>query len=248
MLAENSFLGRTVIVTGATRGIGAAIARAFLQAGATVIGTYRGNSEAAEKFRATCRAESRLELYAFDVAEAGAVKSFFESLASQHPVIDVLVNNGGIRRDAVAAMMKEEDWKAVIDTNLSGAFFMSKQAILNMMRQRYGRIVSISSPMSRLGFAGQANYSASKAGLEGMTRAISKEVASRGITVNCVSPGFIDTELLADLDEATRKNYQKMVPVRRFGTPEEVAEAVLFLAQESSAYITGTTLEVSGGV
>ena len=248
MLAANSFLGRTVIVTGATRGIGAAIARAFLAADATVIGTYRGNAEAAEKFRASCPMESRLELYAFDLADSSSVGAFFENLTSKHPVIDVLINNGGIRRDAVAAMMKEDDWRAVIDTNLTGAFLMSKQAILNMMRQRYGRIVNISSPMSRLGFAGQANYSASKAGLEGMTRAISKEVASRGITINCVSPGFIDTELLSDLDEATRKNYQKMVPVRRFGTPEEVAEAVLFLAQESSAYITGTTLEVSGGV
>jgi 3-oxoacyl-[acyl-carrier protein] reductase len=248
MLAADSFKGRTAIVTGATRGIGAAIAKALLEAGAQVIGTYRGNNEAAEKFKLSCGLEAKIELHAFDVAEAAAVQKFYESIASQHPVIDILINNGGIRRDSVAAMMKEDDWRSVIDTNLTGSFFMTKQAILNMMRQRYGRIVNISSPMSRLGFAGQANYSASKAGLEGMTRAICKEVASRGITINCVLPGFIDTELLSDLDQATRKNYEKMVPVRRFGKPEEVAEAVLFLAQESSSYITGTTLEISGGI
>jgi 3-oxoacyl-[acyl-carrier protein] reductase len=243
----SQFQDQTVVVTGATRGIGAAIAKAFLAAGAHVIGTYRGNHESAEAFKASC-ASDKIELHAFDIANYSDVEAFYSKLDEKGLKIDVLVNNGGIRRDAVAAMMKEDDWRAVIDTNLTGAYQMSKLAIQNMMKQRYGRIVNISSPMSRVGFAGQSNYSASKAGLEGMTRSICKEVASRGITVNCVSPGFIDTELLSDLDESTRKNYSKMVPVRRFGKPEEVAEAVMFMAQKSSAYITGSVLEISGGL
>jgi 3-oxoacyl-[acyl-carrier protein] reductase len=243
----SQFQDQTVVVTGATRGIGAAIAKAFLAAGAHVIGTYRGNHESAEAFKTSC-ASDKIELHAFDIANYSDVEAFYSKLDEKGHKIDVLVNNGGIRRDAVAAMMKEDDWRAVIDTNLTGAYQMSKLAIQNMMKQRYGRIVNISSPMSRVGFAGQSNYSASKAGLEGMTRSICKEVASRGITVNCVSPGFIDTELLSDLDESTRKNYSKMVPVRRFGKPEEVAEAVMFMAQKSSAYITGSVLEISGGL
>ena len=241
------FQNQTVIVTGATRGIGAAIAQAFLAQGAKVIGTYRGDHRSAESFKESCQSD-RLELHAFDIANYEAVEQFYQTLSNNEVCVDVLVNNGGIRRDAVAAMMKEEDWRAVIDTNLTGAYQMIKFAIHNMMRQRYGRIVNISSPMSRVGFAGQANYSASKAGLEGMTKSISKEVASRGITINCVSPGFIDTDLLSDLDDSTRKNYQKMVPVRRFGKPSEVADAVLFMAKKESAYITGTTLEISGGL
>jgi 3-oxoacyl-[acyl-carrier protein] reductase len=242
------FQGQTVVVTGATRGIGSAISRAFLEQGAKVIGTYRGNRESADAFAASLPPEQSLELHAFDIADYTSVEAFFKTIEVEHPSIDVLVNNGGIRRDAVAAMMKESDWRAVIDTNLTGAYQMSKFAIQNMMRQRKGRIVNISSPMSREGFAGQSNYAASKAGLEGMTRSISKEVATRGITVNCVSPGFIDTELLSDLDDSTRKSYKKMVPIRRFGKPAEVAAAVLFLASEDAAYITGSVLDVAGGL
>jgi 3-oxoacyl-[acyl-carrier protein] reductase len=242
------YQGQTVIVTGATRGIGAAIAKAFLNEGALVIGTYRGNREAADAFAASLPEDQSLVLHAFDIADYASVEAFYKTIEADHPAIDVLVNNGGIRRDAVAAMMKEEDWRGVIDTNLTGAFQMSKFAIQNMMRQRKGRIVNISSPMSREGFAGQSNYAASKAGLEGMTRSICKEVATRGITVNCVSPGFIDTDLLIDLDESTRKTYKKMVPVRRFGKPEEVAAAVLFLASEEAAYITGSVLDIAGGL
>jgi 3-oxoacyl-[acyl-carrier protein] reductase len=241
------FQNQTVIVTGATRGIGAAITQAFLSQGAKVIGTYRGDHDAAKAFQEKMECD-QLELHAFDIANYEAVEQFYQKLDEQKTPVDVLVNNGGIRRDAVTAMMKEDDWRSVIDTNLTGAYQMIKFAIHNMMRQRYGRIVNISSPMSRVGFAGQANYSASKAGLEGMTRSISKEVASRGITINCVSPGFIDTDLLSDLDDSTRKNYQKMVPVRRFGKPSEVADAVLFMAKKESSYVTGTTLEISGGL
>lgn len=241
------FNGQTAIVTGGTRGIGAAITRALLQRGATVIATYRSNDEAAQAFSNDLGSD-RLHLRAFDVSDATAVGEAFSAIESDHPVIDILVNNSGIRRDSVLAMMAPGDWSAVIDTNLGGAYLMSKLAIQNMMRQRYGRIVNLSSPMSREAFAGQSNYSASKAGLEAMTRSVCKEVASRGITVNCVSPGFIETELLADLDEATVKSYKKMVPAKRFGKPEEVADAVCFLADRSSAYINGSVLEISGGL
>ena len=241
------FNGQTAIVTGGTRGIGAAITRALLQRGATVTATYRSNDEAAQAFSNDLGSD-RLHLRAFDVSDATAVGEAFSAIESDHPVIDILVNNSGIRRDSVLAMMAPGDWSAVIDTNLGGAYLMSKLAIQNMMRQRYGRIVNLSSPMSREAFAGQSNYSASKAGLEAMTRSVCKEVASRGITVNCVSPGFIETELLADLDEATVKSYKKMVPAKRFGKPEEVADAVCFLADRSSAYINGSVLEISGGL
>jgi len=243
----SDFNNKTVIVTGATRGIGKAIATAYLEAGATVIGTYHSNKTAADAMLSEFSGKN-LSLYPFDIADYEAVESFYKTIEEQDVKIDILVNNGGIRRDSVLAMMKSEDWHQVINTNLNGAYHMSKFAVHNMMRQRFGRIVNLTSPMSREAFAGQSNYAASKGGLESMTRSLAKEVASRGITVNCVSPGFIETELIQDLDEATVKSYKKMVPMRRFGKPEEVADAVLYLSQDKSAYITGTILEISGGL
>lgn len=243
----SDFNNKTVIVTGATRGIGKAIATAYLEAGATVIGTYHSNKTAADTMLAEF-GDKNLSLYPFDIADYEAVENFYKTIEEQEVKIDILVNNGGIRRDSVLAMMKSEDWHQVINTNLNGAYHMSKFAVHNMMRQRFGRIVNLTSPMSREAFAGQSNYAASKGGLESMTRSLAKEVASRGITVNCVSPGFIETELIQDLDEATVKSYKKMVPMRRFGKPEEVADAVLYLSQDKSAYITGTILEISGGL
>jgi|SaaInlStandDraft_1057018.scaffolds.fasta_scaffold13521_4 3-oxoacyl-[acyl-carrier protein] reductase len=243
------FKDQNVLITGGTRGIGASLTRAFLSAGASVIATYRSNHDAAMAFSQSLGEESsRLECVACDVTDVEAVDSLYARLDETELKLDILINNGGIRRDAVAAMMSASDWKDVIDTNLTGAFLMSKQAIKNMMRQRYGRIINISSPMSREAFAGQSNYSASKGGLESMTRSMCKEVGSRKITVNCVSPGFIETELIDDLDEETVKTYKKMVPVRRFGKPEEVADAVLFLGDKSSGYISGSVLEISGGL
>lgn len=241
------FQNKTVIVTGATRGIGKAIAKAFMHAGAKVIGTYRNNNEAAQALLEEYSKDT-LELHSFDIGEYEEVEAFYKNLDERDIKIDILVNNGGIRRDSVMAMMKQEDWHQVINTNLNGAYHMSKFAVMNMMRQRYGRIINMSSPMSREAFAGQSNYSASKGGLESMTRALAKEVASRGITVNCVSPGFIETELIKDLKETTVKEYKKMVPMKRFGQPEEVANAVMFLAGDKSAYVTGSVLEISGGL
>jgi 3-oxoacyl-[acyl-carrier protein] reductase len=244
-----NFSDQNVLITGGTRGIGASITKAFLKAGANVISTYRSNDDAAKAFVQEIGSEgNNLECFACDVTDEKAIDQLFSKLDEREITLDVLVNNGGIRRDGVAAMMATSDWKDVIDTNLTGAFMMSKHAIKNMMRQRYGRIINMSSPMSREAFAGQSNYSASKGGLESMTRAICKEVASRKITVNCVSPGFIETELIQDLDDETVKTYKKMVPARRFGQPEEVANAVLFLADQSSSYISGSVLEITGGL
>ena len=238
-----------VIVTGASRGIGRAISLAFLEAGATVLGIYASNREAAEEFRGQCgNAASRLELHRLDVSDAGQVEKFFQDVEERFDTIDVLVNNAGIRRDGVLAMMAKEDWQRVLDVNLTGCFLMAKQAVLLMMKQKYGRIINISSPMARMGFAGQSNYAASKAGQIAMTRSLAKETAKRKITVNCVSPGFIDTELLDDLSPDLLKEYKKMVPARRFGKPEEVADAVLFLAGPRAAYITGSVLEITGGL
>ena len=243
-----SFEDRTVIVSGATRGIGKAIATAFLSEGAKVIGTYRSNEKAATEFKDSIENGENLSLHSFDVADYTQVENFYKSIEEVHPKVDILINNSGIRKDSVMAMMNAEDWSAVINTNLTGCFNMSKLAIQNMMRQRYGRIIHICSPMSRLGFSGQSNYAASKAGQEGMTKSMSKEVASRGITVNCLSPGFIDTELLNDLSEEQTKEYKKLVPMKRFGKTSEVADAVLFLASEQAGYITGSTLDICGGV
>lgn len=247
-MPEN-FQGKKVVVTGATRGIGKAIARAFLQADATVIGIYSTNEKAAEEFSLECRDFSdRLHLHRCDISSNDQVTDLFLVIEEKFDTIDILVNNAGIRRDGVVAMMSVDDWQRVIDVNLTGTFIMSKQAVLLMLKQKYGRIINITSPMAHMGFAGQANYSASKAGQIGMTRSLAKETAKRKITVNCVSPGFIDTELLADLSEQQVTEYKKMVPMKRFGTPENVADAVLFLAGPGAAYITGTVLEVNGGL
>ncbi len=245
----SDFNNQKVIISGATRGLGKTIALAFLEQGATVIGLYGGNSEAAEQFRDDCGLlAERLQLHQCDVSDYQAVEQFYLDIEEQFDTIDVLINNAGIRRDSVLAMMKQEDWNRVIDINLTGSYNMAKFAVQLMMKQKYGRIINITSPMAHLGFAGQANYAASKAGQIGMTKSLSKETAKRKITVNCVSPGFIATELIDDLSKEQVKEYKKMVPMRRFGTPEEVADAVLFLAGPKAAYITGSVLEVNGGL
>ncbi|NLX18908.1 MAG: 3-oxoacyl-ACP reductase FabG [Desulfobulbus sp.] len=244
-----AFEDKKVVVTGATRGIGRAIAELFLAHGATVFGVYAGNHMAAESMAAdNVRHGTRLQLSRLDVTDYQAVAAYFAKLEEEQDTLDILVNNAGIRRDAVLALMKEEDWRNVIDVNLTGSFNMSRLALPLMLKQKYGRIIFITSPMSYLGFAGQANYAASKAGQIGLMKSLAKEVAKRKITVNCVSPGFIRTGFIADLPEEQVKSYKKMVPANRFGTPDEVADAVLFLAGDRSAYINGAVLEVTGGL
>ena len=247
------FQGRKTVISGATRGIGKAIAKAFLEAGAIVIGIYGSNREAADSFmqewhESASFQENRLFLYQCDISDDSSVLKLFNGIEQQFDTIDILVNNAGIRRDAVLAMMQSDDWNRVIDVNLTGTFNMSKQAVLLMMKQKYGRIIHITSPMAHMGFAGQTNYAASKAGQIGMMRSLSKETAKRKITVNCVSPGFIDTDLLEGLTADQLTQYKKLVPMKRFGKPDEVAAAVLFLAGEQASYISGTVLEVTGGL
>jgi 3-oxoacyl-[acyl-carrier protein] reductase len=245
------FENQHVVVTGGTRGLGRAMSLAFLAEGAVVHATYRSDTASADALRAEAGAVSpdgaeRLVTHAVDVTDDAAVAAFWEGLGEQP--VSVLVNNAGIRKDSILATMKPEDWEAVIATNLSGGYRMSRHAVLNMMGQRYGRIVFVTSPAGRQGFEGQTNYGASKAGQQGLMRSLCKEVAKRGITVNCVSPGFVATELLDDLPEDLVKQYKKDVPMRRFGKPEEVASAVCYLASPEASYVTGTTLEVTGGL
>lgn len=243
------FREQHVVVTGGTRGIGASITRAFLESGACVYATYVGNENAAKQFAESCNAlTGRLVTECFDVGEYASAAAFFKTLDDRGVDVDILVNNAGIRLDSVVGMMPFEDWERVLRVNLTGTFNMSKLAVMRMSRRRRGRIINITSPSGEMGFEGQANYAASKAGQVALTRSLSKEVAKRGITVNCVSPGFIDTELIADLPEEQVKTYRQMVPMKRFGLPGEVAEAVLFLASEKASYITGETLRVTGGL
>ena len=245
----SEFAGQIAVVTGATRGIGLAVSRALLAAGATVLGVYGSDREAAHRLLIESGdVGERLQLFQCDVADYDAVAELYGTIEERFDSIDILVSNAGIRRDAVLAMMSADDWRRVIEVNLNGSFHMAKHAVMLMMKKRYGRIIFITSPMAYLGFAGQSNYAASKAGQVGLMRSLSKETAKRKITVNCVSPGFIDTELIAGLSETQRAEYRKMVPLRRFGTPDEVAEAVLFLAGPKSAYITGSVLEINGGI
>ena len=235
------FTDQRVIITGGTRGIGAAISEAFLQRGAEVVAIYGSDDEGAKRFAA---GKERLKLAKLDVADYAAVEAFFGTIDG----VQVLINNAGIRRDAIVGMMKREDWKRVLDVNLDGTFHMSKFAVQTMSRQRYGRIVNVTSPSGHLGFHGQANYAASKAGQVAIARSLAREVAKRNITVNCVSPGFVDTELLADIDEAKKKELIAMVPMGRFAKTEEIASAVLFLASREASYVTGSVLEVTGGI
>lgn len=243
------FHNQTAVVTGGTRGIGRAVTEAFLAAGGSVIATFRSNSDAANTFKAELgETGERLTLAQFDVTQEDQVTAFWDGLDSTETSVQVLVNNSGIRRDHVMAMMPTRDWHAVLDTNLTGTFLMAKAGVLHMLQARYGRVINITSPAGQYGFEGQANYSASKAGQVAMGRSLSKEVAKRGITVNCVSPGFVATELIDDLPADAVKAHKKSVPMKRFGRPDEIAYAVLCLAAKEASYINGATLEVTGGL
>lgn len=240
------FKDQYVIVTGGTRGIGAGLSEAFMKAGATVIATYTGNDVAAQAFKE--KMGPQLHVFKFDVAHSAEVEAFFTKYHESFPALHVLVNNAGIRRDQIVASMSESEWDSVIDTNLKGTYIMTKNAVLAMMKNRYGRIVNMSSIGGKLGLPGQANYAASKAGQIALSLSVSKEVAKRNITINNVCPGFIETELIKDLPEDQVKEYKSQVPMKRFGKVEEVAHAVLFFASKEASYITGTTVDVAGGL
>ena len=245
----NAFENTTVIVTGGTRGIGRAISKAFLERGAQVVATYRGNDGAAESFKGELEAfGQKLMLKKFDLSSGDEVKDFYKWFKEQYPSLEVLVNNAGLRKDQLLPSLGEKEWDEVLNVNLKGSYLMSKQATLLMLPKRYGRIINISSIGGNLALPGQSNYAASKAGQVAMSLSLSKEIARKGITVNNVLPGFIETELIADLPLEQRNDYKKQVPMRRFGKTEEVAYAVLFLASKEASYITGANLAITGGL
>jgi len=244
-----NFNDQVAVVTGGTRGIGKGITESFLKAGAHVIATYASNDDAANSFKNDLgELGERLHLRKFDVSNAQEVESFWTEATESFEKIDILINNSGIRKDNLTPVMPDEDWNRVLDINLSGSFYMTKRAVNHFLSNRYGRIVNMSSVGGTLGLPGQANYAASKAGQVAMSKAVSKEVGKKGITINNVCPGFIETELIADLPAEQVKEYKKQVPMRRFGKVEEVAHAVMFLASKESGYITGASLEVTGGL
>jgi 3-oxoacyl-[acyl-carrier protein] reductase len=245
-MSMETLKGQVALVTGASRGIGAAIAQELAQRGAMVIGTATTDDGAGRITQALQAQGGRgVRLDVNDVASAEAV---IEDIAKQHGGLQVLVNNAGITRDMLAMRLKDEDWDAVIDTNLKAVFRMSRAVMRTMMKQRYGRIVNITSVVGASGNPGQANYAAAKAGVAGMTRALARELGSRGITVNCVAPGFIETDMTAALPEEQQKALLGQIPLGQLGKPADIAHAVAYLASREAGYVTGQELHVNGGM
>lgn len=240
--------GRICLISGATRGIGAAVLEKFARAGAVVVGTATSEKGVAaiEAHIAELGAQGMaLEL---DVCDTAACDAAVKAVIERFGRIDVLVNNAGITKDTLMMRMKDELWDAVIDTNLSGAFRLARAVTRPMMKARYGRIIQISSVVGAMGNPGQVNYASAKAGMLGLTKALAREIGSRGITVNAVAPGFIETDMTAALDEAQREHLMSQIPVGRLGQTDDVANACLFLASDAAAYVTGATLHVNGGM
>ncbi|PLK47355.1 3-oxoacyl-ACP reductase FabG [Uliginosibacterium sp. TH139] len=244
----NSLADQVVLVTGATRGIGRAIALDLGKLGATVIGTATSADGAAAIDAALQEAGVKGKGIALNVTDAAACEAAVAGIEKEFGTIAVLVNNAGITRDNIAMRMKDEEWDAVMDTNLKAVFRMSRLVMRGMMKARNGRIINITSVVGASGNAGQANYAAAKAGVAGMTRALARELGSRNITVNCVAPGFIDTDMTRDLPDAQRDMLQSQIAVGRLGRPEEISAVVSFLASPAASYVTGATIHVNGGM
>ena len=240
---------KTALVTGASRGIGRATALELAKAGAKVALNFAGNRAAAEEVAALIEAAGgEALLVQADVGDPAAVDTMIKAVVARFGKIDILVNNAGITRDNLIMRMKEEEWDAVIHTNLKGIFNCTKAVTRLMMKQKYGRIVNMTSVVGVMGNAGQSNYAAAKAGVIGFTKSMAKELASRNITVNAVAPGYISTDMTANLPEQAKSELQSQIPLQRLGNPEDVAAAVLFLVSPGADYITGQTLHVDGGL
>jgi 3-oxoacyl-[acyl-carrier protein] reductase len=239
--------GRVALVTGASRGIGRAIAQRLARQGAFVVAAARGEN-AKVVADGISAAGGKAEAAALDVTESGAAEQFVAGALGRHGRVDILVNNAGIARDQLLLRMKRDDWDAVIATNLTAAFALTQAVLKPMIKQRGGRIICISSVVGQSGNAGQANYAASKAGLIGFAKAVALEVASRGITVNVVAPGMIETDMTRAIADSAREEWASKIPLRRLGTPDDIASAVCFLASDEASYITGHVLAVNGGM
>ncbi|WP_404333888.1 3-oxoacyl-[acyl-carrier-protein] reductase [Planococcus rifietoensis] len=241
--------GKTAIVTGASRGIGAAIARRFAEEGANIVVNYSGSQDKAEAVVAEIeQVGGKAIAVKANVADADAVKAMADAAMKEFGSIDILVNNAGITRDNLMMRMKEDEWDDVINTNLKGVFLCTKAVTRQMMKQRAGRIVNIASIVGVMGNAGQANYVAAKAGVIGLTKTTARELASRGITANAVAPGFITTDMTEKLGDDVQSSMLAQIPLARFGAPEDVANAALFLASDEASYVTGQTLHLDGGM
>jgi len=237
---------KVTLVTGATRGIGAAIARTLAEAGARVVGTAT-TQDGADRISAALAPLGGRGIV-LNVTDATAIDAVLKDIEAKEGAVAILVNNAGITRDTLLMRMKDDDWDAVLDTNLKSVFRLTRAVSRAMMKARFGRVVNIGSVVGSMGNAGQANYAAAKAGLIGMTKSLAAELGSRGITVNLVAPGFIDTDMTQALPEAQRAKLIEMIPAGRLGTPEDIAHAVKFLCDEHAGYVTGTTLHVNGGM
>ncbi len=246
-MSDTKFEGQVALVTGATRGIGAAIALELAKRGLKVIGTAT-TGEGAAKIGQALAAFPGCSGTTLDVNDAQAAQALIETIVKEQGALHILVNNAGITRDNLAMRMKDEEWDAVLDTNLKAVFRMSRAVMRPMMKQRYGRIISITSVVGASGNPGQANYAAAKAGVAGMTRALARELGSRNITVNCVAPGFIQTDMTASLSEEQHKALLSQIPLGQLGQPGDVAHAVAYLASPQAAYVTGQELHVNGGM
>jgi 3-oxoacyl-[acyl-carrier protein] reductase len=240
------FTGKVVLVTGGSRGIGRACAIAFAKAGATVVLSYAGNEAAAAE--AVALAGSNARSIKFDVADTAACAAAVDDVVRGAGRLDVLVNNAGVAIDGLAVRVKDDDWDRTLDTNLKGAFALCRAAARPMMKQRSGSIVNLTSVVGETGNVGQAAYAASKAGLIGLTKSLARELASRNIRVNAVSPGFIDTDMTAGLNAELKAKMTEGIPLGRLGSADEVARAVLFLAGDAASYVTGEVLKVNGGM
>lgn len=246
-MSELKFEGQVALVTGASRGIGAAIAMQLAYQGLKVIGTATSD-EGADRITKTLAAFSGCAGRTLNVNDALGVEALINEIGKAHGGLQILVNNAGITRDMLAMRMKDDEWDAVMDTNLKAVFRMSRAVMRGMMKQRYGRIINITSVVGAAGNAGQSNYAAAKAGVAGMTRALARELGSRNITVNCIAPGFIETDMTAGLPEAQHKALLVQIPLGHLGKPEDIAHTVAFLASPKAAYITGQEIHVNGGM